>query len=81
MSNASDFRIQNGRLEEYVGLGGNVVIPDRVTSIGSAFYKCRNLYNIILPAGVTRIDDQAFDGCSNLERQCDQYWKRSILRL
>ena len=39
MSNISDFRINNGVLEKYVGPGGDVVIPDGVTSIGKeAFY-------------------------------------------
>jgi len=30
----SDFRIENGELVEYTGKGGDVVIPDSVTSIG-----------------------------------------------
>lgn len=30
----SDFQIENGELVEYTGKGGDVVIPDSVTSIG-----------------------------------------------
>jgi hypothetical protein len=33
MSNASDFVIENGILKEYVGSGGEVVIPEGVTGI------------------------------------------------
>ena len=33
MSNASDFVIENGVLKKYKGPGGNVVIPEGVTSI------------------------------------------------
>ena len=37
----SDFVIENGVLKEYTGKGGNVVIPEDVTSIGAwAFYGC-----------------------------------------
>lgn len=42
-----DFVIQNGVLTEYYGDGGNVVIPNGVTSIGSkAFYnpKSQEIY-------------------------------------
>ena len=40
MSN-SDFVIENGVLKEYTGKGGDVVIPDGVTSIGlDAFKDC-----------------------------------------
>ena len=34
MSNASDFIIENGVLKKYVGPGGDVTIPEGVTSIG-----------------------------------------------
>lgn len=39
-----------------------------VTAIGpKAFYRCRNLTSVSIPAGVTRIDYSAFYGCSSLE--------------
>ena len=34
MSNPSDFLIENGVLKQYKGPGGDVVIPEGVTSIG-----------------------------------------------
>ena len=38
MSSASDFVIENGILTEYKGSGGDVVIPDGVTSIRSGAF-------------------------------------------
>ena len=44
MSNASDFIIENGVLIEYVGPGGDVVIPGGVTAVGSqAFWNNQNI--------------------------------------
>ena len=63
----SDFRIENGELVEYTGKGGDVVIPDSVTSIGNrAFYDCHRLTSISIPDSVTSIGDGAFEGCRNL---------------
>ena len=68
MSNASDFVIENGVLTKYVGPGGDVVIPDGVTSIGGyAFSFCEKLKSIMIPESVTSIGDRAFSGCRNLE--------------
>lgn len=36
-------------------------IPD------NAFASCKSLSSITIPAGVTTIDDYAFDGCTNLQ--------------
>ena len=67
MSNPSDFVIENGVLKKYVGLGGDVVVPEGVTSIGnSAFSGCSSLTSIILPEGVTSIGEYAFYRCSSL---------------
>ena len=64
-SNASDpedFEIdEDGVLVKYVGAGGDVVIPDGVTSIGEgAFYKCSSLTSVMIPRSVTRIGEYAF---------------------
>lgn len=57
-SNISDFEIRkDGVLVKYKGLGGDVVIPDSVTSIGEyAFYGCTSLTSITIPDSVTDID-------------------------
>ena len=68
MSSASDFIIENGVLKKYVGPGGDVTIPDGVTSIGNeAFWGCGSLTSITLPDSVTSIDDWAFRCCSSLQ--------------
>lgn len=46
----------------------NTVFPDEVTVIGEgAFYNCGNLKSIIIPAGITKFEENAFGYCSKLE--------------
>ena len=67
MSNASDFIIENGVLKKYVGPGGDVVIPEGVTSIARfAFSKCEDLQSVHIPEGVQSIGRYAFMDCNNL---------------
>lgn len=70
MSNPYDFVIENGVLTKYVGPGGDVVIPDGVTSIGdSAFYDfcgLKKVTSVIIPGSVTSIGGSAFSYCSSL---------------
>ena len=62
----SDFRIENGELVEYTGKGGDVVIPDSVTSIGyRAFYDYHRLTSISIPDSVTSIEKEAISNCSS----------------
>ena len=68
MSSASDFIIEKGVLKKYVGPGGDVVIPEGVTSIGKgAFRAFDSLTSVTIPDGVTSIGDGAFETCSSLK--------------
>ena len=61
MSNINDFVIENGELQKYKGQGGDVVIPEGVTSIGDcAFSGCSSLTSVVIPDGVTSIGNDAF---------------------
>ena len=64
------FLIKKGVLEEYCGAGGNIVIPDSVTSIGDGAFKwCSSLTDVVIPDSVTSIGYRAFSGCRGLADQ------------
>ena len=66
-SSPEDFVIKDGVLKKYAGPGGDVVIPDGVTSIaGTAFFNCTSLSSVTIPNSVTSIGREAFDGCTSL---------------
>ena len=67
MSASKDFTIRKGVLTKYKGPGGDVVIPEGVTSIYMrAFDFCSSVTSITIPEGVTSIGLQAFNCCSSL---------------
>ncbi len=67
MSSVADFVIENGVLKQYTGSGGNVTVPEGVTSIGDkASWRCENLTSVIISEGVTSIGYGAFMACKGL---------------
>ena len=69
MHSTQDFEIKNGILKKYTGPGGDVKIPDSVTTIGDyAFEVCRSLTSIVIPNSVTAIGGSAFWLCSTADR-------------
>lgn len=65
---ASDFVIENGRLTGYQGQGGEVVLPDTVTSISTkAFYGNDDITSVYIPDSVTDIERESFRFCSQLQ--------------
>ena len=65
-------------ITEYTGAGGDIEIPSeidgmKVTAIGNtfketgAFQGCLSITSVVIPDGVTEIQDNAFQSCSNLE--------------
>ncbi len=70
-SSADDFLVFDGVLEEYVGAGGDVVIP---ASLGikeiaaQAFYKNLDITSLTIPEGVEEVGYWSVRGCENLEK-------------
>ena len=67
-ADANGFVIKDGVLTDYIGDGGDVTIPDGVTSIGDfAFQGCKNITSITIPASVSHIGyNNVFFECNNL---------------
>ena len=62
------FVVEDGVLTYYSDEGGDVVIPDGVTSIGDgAFLFCEGVTSITIPESVTSIEENAFSCCTALD--------------
>ena len=61
----SPFRIINGILEEYLGRGDDVTIPQGVKIIGRCAFWGKKIVSVDIPDGVVEIDDAAFKNCKN----------------
>ena len=56
-----DFMMDDGVLKRYIGVGGDVVLPDCVREIGeSAFIACADICSAVLPEGLEIIRHDAF---------------------
>lgn len=62
---SADFDIRDGVLWEYLGNGGEVVVPEGVTSIRYRAFTEHgdSVTSVILPEGVTEIESEAFSSC------------------
>lgn len=61
--------IKDGVLLGYYGLGGDIVLPNTVTKIGDEALKGNdNIVSITIPGSVKDIGNNAFEGCTKLEK-------------
>lgn len=70
-SPSEDFLVYDGILEEYIGEGGDIVIPASlgITEIASnAFYQNSDITSVVIPEGVVKLGSAAFGHCENLEQ-------------
>ena len=62
-----DFDIKGNSLYKYIGNGGEVIIPEGVTSIVSnAFKDIKNIECIVLPKSIMSIERRAFYRCEHI---------------
>lgn len=61
-----EFVIKAGELVEYNGASVDVIVPEGVYKIGSAFREMKYLRSVTLPKSLREIGDYAFYGCTSL---------------
>ena len=61
MAYVGDFLVEDAVMKRYIGVGGDIVIPDCVKEIGeSSFLNCNAVTSAVLPEGVEKISYAAF---------------------
>ena len=65
---ASEFEICKGVLVKYLGNGGEVDIPTKVTAIGKSAFKNSLITSVNIPYTVTTIGESAFHDCHKLAK-------------
>ena len=61
------FIVSGSTLVEYIGKGGEVIVPNDITVIGdSAFAGAAEVTSITFPRSVTKVEAYAFEGCTGL---------------
>lgn len=70
----SPYILRYAKLLSYVGNGGIVTVPDKVTEITSgAFGNCTAITELILPAKRIDVAEDAFEGCVNIGKATMPY--------
>lgn len=65
------FRIKDGVLRQYLGSGGDVVIPEQVSAIDPETEPFRSnllITSVSIPGTVSIVPDNTFEGCANLKK-------------
>jgi len=64
----SDFEMDDdeGKLTNYVGTVSDVVIPRGVKIVGENAFLMKEITSVVIPEGVTELEDSAFWGCKKL---------------
>ena len=67
-SDATDgFIIEGTTITGYQGIGGHIIIPEGITTIGdNAFFGVTSITGVTFPGSLQTIGSSAFNGCSNL---------------
>jgi hypothetical protein len=73
------FEIENGVLVKYNGFGGDVVIPESVTSIEKeAFCGCHNLKTVDFAGAIPKLGSDVFDNCPQLALKPEIYLTKRL---
>lgn len=63
----ADFIVDGTVLVEYIGSGGDVTVPDRITEIAPQAFRETHVETVSLPSSLVKIGWSAFEGCFLLE--------------